>query len=118
MDQYHYNKVLEQRLIPQLKDWFTNRDFIHDGAPRHKVTKKCKNTSIAWKQSKYERNRKSLDYYKEKVKEMQHHNKNDLIKRLIQIWYLNNKIQINCPKLIQKYAKMYEIFNKKHEDTY
>ena len=35
MNQHQYKKVLENRLLPQLKDWFPNNDFVfmHDGAP-------------------------------------------------------------------------------------
>ena len=39
MNQYQHKNLLEQRAIPQLKDWFSNGDFIfmHDGAPWHKA---------------------------------------------------------------------------------
>jgi serine/threonine protein phosphatase PrpC len=39
MNQHQYRKVLETRLLPQLKDWFPEGDFVfmHDGAPCHKA---------------------------------------------------------------------------------
>jgi hypothetical protein len=39
MNQHQYRKVLETRLLPQLKDWFPEGDFVfmHDGTPCHKA---------------------------------------------------------------------------------
>lgn len=39
MNQHQYVKVLKERLVPQLKEWFPSGDFIfmHDVAPCHKA---------------------------------------------------------------------------------
>jgi hypothetical protein len=39
MKQHQYRKILGTRLLPQLKDWFPEGDFVfmHNGAPCHKA---------------------------------------------------------------------------------
>ena len=40
MRQDQYKKVLQTKLVPQLKEWFARRDkyiFMHDSAPCHKA---------------------------------------------------------------------------------
>lgn len=118
MNQYQYKKVLEQRLIPQIKDWFPNGDFIfmHDGAPCHtakSVTKFLEEKNIKtlpWPGNSPDMNpiENLWAIVKKKLKKYNITNKNDLIERLLQIWHHDDEINSNCQTLIQSMPRRIE----------
>ena len=110
MTQYQHKNVLEQRLITQLKGWFQMETSYLCMMKLWSIKlylwsnfwmkKKLKNTSMAWKHSRYEPNREFLGYCKEKIKEMHHHLQEWSDRKThpnLTPWQWNT----NCQKLIQ-----------------
>ncbi|XP_065650697.1 uncharacterized protein LOC136078814 [Hydra vulgaris] len=101
MHQDQYVKVLEERLIPQAKEWFQDGKFIfqNDSPPCHKaksVFRQQRNYcfTLARKFTRPKSNRKFMRTFKAG-------NKQNLIERLIEVWHRNENIQKQCLNLIK-----------------
>ena len=102
MNQIKYTKVLEERLLPQLNDWFPDKDYIfqQDGAPCHtgKMTKKWfhSNKIRVLKLPGNSPDMNPIENLWESLKNEIHSEpistKRELIKKLINVWFHNEKI--------------------------
>lgn len=118
MNQHQYKKVLENRLLPQLKDWFPNNDFVfmHDGAPCHKaksVTKFLSENNIKtlpWPGNSPDMNpiENLWSIVKRKMKKICITTKDDIITKLIKIWHHDDEIKDSCKKLVESMPKRIE----------
>ena len=106
MRQDQYKKVLQRRLIPQLKEWFPRRQkyiFMHDSAPCHKaksITKYLLNKKIPvldWPGNSPDMNPIENIWAilkKEMAKDMIT-TKSELIEKLKEVWHNNPRIAEN-----------------------
>lgn len=104
MRQDQYKKVLETRLIPQLKEWFSNEEepiFMHDGAPCHKaksITKFLKQENIKvldWPGNSPDMNpiENVWELLKREISKSTITTKRELIEKLIYEWNYNPQLQ-------------------------
>jgi transposase len=109
MNAVQYRDVLENRLLPQLREWFPdgNTVFMQDSAPCHTANLiKGFFTDIGLEVLHWPGNSPDLNpiegiwfNLKERVNEVISTNKRDLIERIIGVWHRNRDI----PTLIEKY---------------
>lgn len=122
MNQHQYRKVLETRLLPQLKDWFPEGDFVfmHDGAPCHKAKSITK--FLAEKDVKtlpwpgYSPDMNPIEnlwgIVKKRLKKINITTKVKLIENLIQIWHRDDEIKNKCSVLIESMPRRIELLIK------
>ena len=104
MNQHQYKDVLENRLIPQVREWFPNGEnftFMHDSAPCHtaksiKIFLEQKNIPVlSWPGNSPDMN--PIENAWELVKKEMHKkpitNRTKLIERLIDVWNHHPRIQ-------------------------
>jgi transposase len=122
MNQHQYRKVLETRLLPQLKDWFPGEDFVfmHDGAPCHKAKSITK--FLAEKDVKtlpwpgYNPDIKPIEnvwgIVKKRLKKINITTNVQLIENLIQMWHFDEGIKNKCSILIESMPRRIELLMK------
>lgn len=110
MKQDQYKKILEERLLPQLSEWFTDGEkpiFMHDGAPCHKartITKFLAEKNITvldWPGNSPDMNpiENVWELMKREVHKSTITTKQELIEKLIDVWHRNVHLQTvvkNC----------------------
>lgn len=122
MNQHQYRKVLETRLLPQLRNWFPDRDcvFMHDGAPCHKaksVTKFLAENNVQtlpWPGNSPDMNaiENLWGIVKKRLKKINITTKVQLIEELIKIWHHDDEIKNLCPVLVESMPKRIELLIK------
>lgn len=122
MNQHQYKKVLETRLLPQLRDWFPDEDcvFMHDGAPCHKaksVTKFLTENhvqTLPWPGNSPDMNpiENLWAVVKKRLKKTSITTKVQLIEQLIKIWHHDEEIKNKCPVLVESMPKRIEMLLK------
>lgn len=122
MNQHQYKKVLKTRLIPQLNDWFPNKDyvFMHDSAPCHKAKSVTKFLSanniktLSWPGNSPDMNpiENLWSIVKRRLKKTNITTKVGLIESLIKIWHHDNEIKDSCVKLVESMPKRIECMLK------
>lgn len=110
MNQVKYIEVLRGRLLPQVKEWYGNRPWIfqQDSAPCHtakSVKKWCQEHRVRllpWAGNSPDMNPiESLwCILKDEIHETSITTKQQLIQRLIRVWFHSNRIKELCKKLI------------------
>ena len=104
MRQDQYRKVLKERLLPQLDEWFPRRQdaiFMHDGAPCHKAKSitaflNSQNIKILdWPGNSPDMNpiENVWELLKREMSKNPITTKTELIERLIHVWYHHPSIQ-------------------------
>ena len=111
MNQIKYIELLEERLLPQLNDWFPDKDYIfqQDGAPCHtgKMTKKWFHSNkirvLKWLGNSSDMN--SIENLWESLKNEIHSEpistKREQIEKLINVWFHSEKISKFCKNFIE-----------------
>ena len=105
MNQHQYRKVLETRLLPQLKDWIPEGDFVfmHDGAPCRKAKSITKflaekdGKTFPWPGNSTDMNpiENLWGIVKKRLKKINITTKVQMIENLIQIWHRDYEIKKN-----------------------
>lgn len=111
MRQDQYIQVLESKMLPQVKEWFPDGDFVfmQDSAPCHKAKrvteylKKQKIKVLDWPGNSPDLNpiENLWELLKREISKVLVTNKRQLIEKLIVEWHRNPQIKENCVKLIE-----------------
>ena len=111
MNQQQYKQVLEERLLPQLREWFPDKDcvFMQDGAPCHKAKTVLKFLAeeniklLPWPGNSPDMNpiENLWAIVKKKLRKSNITTKVGLIQKLIQIWHHDPEITGSCLKLVE-----------------
>lgn len=115
MRQDQYKSVLEDRLLPQMREWALKQGleglgdfiFMHDGAPCHKgktVTKFLKDNGVRvlpWPGNSPDMNpiENLWAILKKRMKKENICNKTELIAKLISVWHRDEEIKAFCETL-------------------
>lgn len=119
MNQVQYKKILEDRLIPQLNSWFPNGEFFHfmqDSAPCHtartiKAFLSAKNIALLkWPGNSPDMNpiENVWELLKRKMNTEMITNRDDLIEKLIALWFHDEDLQqmsFNCIRSMPRRVK-------------
>lgn len=111
MDQNKYINVLEKRLLPQIDEWYPDKDFIfqQDSAPCHTAKKvkawftKKNIRVLKWPGNSPDMNpiETLWDLLKDEIHLVPITTKTALIQRLIEVWFHSEKIKQYCADLIK-----------------
>ena len=112
MRQDQYKTILENRLIPQIRDWFPDGEsfhFMQDGAPCHtakgvKTFLQSKNIPLLdWPGNSPDMNpiQSMWEIVKRKMKSETITTKTKLIETLIRVWNHDDEVQTNCRTCIE-----------------
>ena len=111
MNQVEYRKVIDKRLVPQIREWFPDEDciFMQDGAPCHrsrKIMEHFDNLGIQvldWPGNSPDMNpiEGLWNDLKNDMSQTVSKNKNELIERLISVWYHNPRLEELALKYIE-----------------
>lgn len=104
MRQDQYKKILEERLLPQLNEWFGEGEepiFMHDGAPCHKAKTVSKFladkniTVLDWPGNSPDMNpiENVWELMKREISKATVTTKQELIEKLIDVWHRNEHLQ-------------------------
>lgn len=115
MRQDQYIEVLKTRMLPQVKEWFPNGDyvFMHDSAPCHTAKKvksflREKNVKVLeWPGNSPDLNpiENLWELMKRQIFQENITNIRSLTERLIAVWHRSEKIKENCRKCIESMPK-------------
>lgn len=116
MNQVQYRKVLEEKLMPQLKEWYLDTSkciFMHDSAPCHKAKTitaylaQEKVNVLPWPGNSPDLNpiENAWELLKRKVAKETTTNKRLLTEALIKIWHHDEELKENIKKCIQSMPK-------------
>lgn len=119
MRQDQYRKVLDSRLLPQVKEWFPRGQkciFMHDSAPCHKaksITKfleKKKLDVLPWPGNSPDLNpiENLWEILKRKISQVMVTNKQELTKRLTHFWHHDPDIKQSAIKCIESMPRRIE----------
>lgn len=111
MRQDQYKKVLERRLLTQVRDWYPDGEFIfmHDGAPCHQA-KSIKDylmgqeiSVLPWPGNSPDMNpiENLWAIVKRKLRKTKITTKHQLIETLIRVWHRDEEIKTTCQNLIK-----------------
>lgn len=111
MNQGQYAKILQDRLLPQMREWFNGDDcvFMHDGAPCHKAKSVGKFLDdhgvsvLPWPGNSPDMNpiENLWAIVKKKIRMQKVTTKDALIELLNQTWLHDPDIQNSCRKLVE-----------------
>ena len=111
MNQHKYKDVLQRRLLPQLRDWYGDREciFMQDGAPCHKarsVMTFLQNKNIRlleWPGNSPDLNpiEGLWNELKREVLKTPFTTKRELIEKLIDTWHRSDRIRCLAGKFIE-----------------
>lgn len=118
MNQQQYKKVLETKLLRQMRDWFPDGDgvFMHDGAPCHKA-KSITNfleeniiKTLPWPGNSPDMNpiENLWAIVKKRLRKTNITTKTDLIATLTNIWHRDDEIKNSCQKLVESMPRRIE----------
>jgi len=112
LKQDQYVKILQTRLIPQIKKWFRHESeciFMHDSAPCHKAKSvtsflEKKNVNVLpWPGNSPDLNpiENAWELLKRKIAIQNIKNQTDLVESLVRVWNNDEELQKNIKNCIQ-----------------
>lgn len=113
MRQDQYKRVLQNRLLPQVREWFPDDDddyiFMHDSAPCHKARSvttflEDRNVSVLpWPGNSPDMNpiENLWELTKREIAKTEITNKRQLVETLIKVWHHDPKLQDNARTCIE-----------------
>lgn len=111
MNQVEYRRIIDKRLVPQLREWFPENDciFMQDGAPCHRARKIMEHfRELGYRVLDWPGNSPDMNPIeglwndlKDEMSKIVSTNKKDLIARLIDVWHHNPRME----ELAQSYIE-------------